>query len=153
MWPVCNYTYLEINIIKIQLLLVEIWAIMCFYIANFKMAASNPRWRPKKCQPEFLINLWSIVTKKLGWQKLTQNFDDSPNDNTSAYTIMGISCVRCELFYSQVLYIFYNNNGNVPHSTRSPLPTCFWLKAWAEPPSPQTEAPPRGRSWNVSSSQ
>ena len=87
MWPVCNYTYLEINIIKIQLLLVEIWAIMCFYIANFKMAASNPRWRPKKCQPEFLINLWSIVTKKLGWQKLTQNFDDSPNDNTSAYTI------------------------------------------------------------------
>jgi len=40
------------------------------------MAANNPRWRPKKCQPEFLINLWSIVTKKLGWQKLTQNFHD-----------------------------------------------------------------------------
>ena len=69
--------------------------------------------------------------------------------------LMGISCVRCKLFYSQVLYIYYNNNNNgtVPHSTRSPLPTCFWLKAWAEPPSTQIEAPLRGRAWSVTSSQ
>ena len=73
---------------------------------------------------------------------------------------MGISCVRCEIFYSQVLYIYNNNNNNnnnnngtVPHSTRSPLPTCFWLKAWAEPPSPQIETPLRGKAWDVASSQ
>ena len=56
---------------------------------------------------------------------------------------MGISCVRCELFYSQVYYIYNNNNGTVPDSTRSPLPTCFLLKAWAEPPSPQIRLRPR----------
>ena len=68
---------------------------------------------------------------------------------------MGISCVRYELFFSQVYYIFYNNNyyyihynnATVLHSSRSPLPTCFWLKAWAEPPLPQIEAPPQGRAW------
>ena len=35
----------------------------------------------------------------------------------------------------------------------TPLLTCFWLKAWAEPPSPQIEAPLRGRAWSISSSQ
>ena len=62
---------------------------------------------------------------------------------------MGISCVCCELFYSQVYYIYNNNNNNnnnngtIPDSTRSPVPTCFWLKAWAEPPSPQIRLRPR----------
>ena len=40
-----------------------------------------------------------------------------------------------------------------PHSTRSPLPACFWLKAWVEPPSLRVEAPLQGRAWTVSSSQ
>ena len=32
---------------------------------------------------------------------------------------MGISCVRCELFYSQVLYIYYNNNTlKIHHSVQ-----------------------------------
>ena len=51
----------------------------------------------------------------------------------------------CELFYGQVYYIYNNNNNNgtIPDSTRSTLPTCFWLKAWAEPPSPQIRLRPR----------
>ena len=58
---------------------------------------------------------------------------------------MGISCVRYELFLVRFLYNNNNNNdeGTVPHSTRSPLPTCFWLKAWVEPPSPQIRLRPR----------
>ena len=52
-----------------------------------------------------------------------------------------------------VRFLYINNNGTVPHSTRLPLPTCFWLKAWAEPPSPQIEAPLQGRAWDISSSQ
>ena len=106
----------------------------------------------------FVLRIWKPFAHKQPESPLFSYFDKYVFIvRIHPLCLMGISCVRCELFYSQVLYInyyYYNNNsGTVPHSTRSPLPTCFWLKAWAEPPSPQIEAPPRGRAWNISSSQ
>ena len=66
----------------------------------------------------------------------------------------------CALRVSFIVRFFLTSSNVPPKQINSlplhaptPLPTCFWLKAWAEPPSPQIEAPLRRRAWSVSSSQ
>ena len=46
------------------------------------MAANNPRWLPKKCQPNFFQILDHKQTENPHWQKSTQNFHSMTQGRT-----------------------------------------------------------------------
>ena len=79
---------LDIKISQIRQLIAEYMTNSVFGKTKIKMAAKQPRWPPKKCQPYFFHNLTSKLHKKIGFGKCTKKFDEPKKQHLRAYTIV-----------------------------------------------------------------